>query len=105
MESVVTVALIDRAMRYGELIPKQHRGWIAAMLGHADERVRAYASQIVVADQRSRQERAAASLEEASLEEASLEEGWPEEASLEEPLPVRGFDGVGGSDDADDIPF
>ena len=100
MESVVTVALIDRAMRYGELIPKQHRGWIAAMLGHADERVRAYASQIVVADQRSRQERAAASLEEASLEEV-----WAEEASLEEPLPVRGFDGVGDSDDADDIPF
>jgi hypothetical protein len=50
------VVNIDRALRDGELIPKRHRHVIEAMLQHGDERVRAYAANIIERDARVRRE-------------------------------------------------
>jgi hypothetical protein len=52
------VTNIDRALRYGEFIPRRQRKMIEQCLGHADERVRAYVADVIARDAEARRESA-----------------------------------------------
>lgn len=80
------VVNIDRALRYGELIPERHRNVIEAALQHGDSRVRAYASDVIARDAQVRRE-----LIEGSRDDAIIE------ASRSEPIDLEEI--------SDDIPF
>jgi hypothetical protein len=52
------VTNIDRALRYGQFIPRRQRKIIEQYLGHADERVRAYVADVIARDAEARRESA-----------------------------------------------
>jgi len=71
---------IDRALRYGELIPRRQRQMIEGFLTHADERTRAYAAHVIARDAEARREYARLRREDELAFEAmmvALDEGEP----------------------------
>lgn len=81
------VVNIDRALRYGELIPKRHRNLIEAALQHGDARVRAYASHVISRDAQVRRELADASHDDAVIEVSRSEPIELEETWMSEDIP------------------
>jgi len=47
---------VERALRYGELIPRRNRHMIDGLLQHADPRVRAYVADVIARDAQVRRE-------------------------------------------------
>lgn len=78
---------IDRALRYGELIPKRHRNMIETALQHGDSRVRAYASKVIARDAQVRRELAEASRDDAAIEVSLSEPIEREEIWMSEDIP------------------
>jgi hypothetical protein len=88
---------IDRALRFGSVIPRRQRSFVESFLTHSDPRIRAYANEVVARDREERAEFLRLVREdEAQLESTPID--IPRDDlnpyALDEPL-----------DDAEDIPF
>jgi len=55
---------IDRALGYGELIPRRHRSMVERYLTYANERTRVYAALVIARDAEARRESARREREE-----------------------------------------
>jgi hypothetical protein len=95
---------IDRALRYGELIPRRQRKMIEGYLAHADERTRAYAADVIARDAEARRESARLRDEDEQAIEAmvALYEAAPGSPPDADPCADR-FDDNPAFDD--DLPF